>query len=348
MSKEETSRTVAYATKRELNIRPLQPDMSPTLSLAPPQAVDLYYPAVLPSTPGLSVPHGFPVCFLVHGGAWHIGSKGKMASAAQALAESGYCVVVPSYPLSNWGVDHRTILSLVCLGFLTLLCLTALTFVELLILLTLTFVCFLVFIIWGWLGTDHTIQHPQHVWCLAQQVRWVHDHIAEYHGDPHTIHIMGHSAGGHLAALLATNFHFLSTVGVPTSDIASCVSLSGVLSDARMKQSLMGQQILHSTFGVREQYYDAFPIYHLGDDTPPLLLINGRLDLSLRAHSMDFHYAARQRDVYSEIVYMEECNHFTIHKNWNTSNRHTLDTIVQFLHRVEAFRQSETFAALRV
>ncbi len=36
---------------------------------------------------------------------------------------------------------------------------------------------------------------------VAKSIRWVHDHIAEYGGDPKRLFIMGHSAGAQLAAL---------------------------------------------------------------------------------------------------------------------------------------------------
>src|SRR5262245_55023488 len=37
---------------------------------------------------------------------------------------------------------------------------------------------------------------------VAKAVRWVHDHIAEYGGDPKRLFVMGHSAGAQLAALI--------------------------------------------------------------------------------------------------------------------------------------------------
>jgi acetyl esterase/lipase len=40
---------------------------------------------------------------------------------------------------------------------------------------------------------------------IAQSIHWVHDHIAEYGGDPQRLFIMGHSAGAQLAALICTD-----------------------------------------------------------------------------------------------------------------------------------------------
>src|SRR6185436_2816923 len=40
---------------------------------------------------------------------------------------------------------------------------------------------------------------------VAMAVHWVHDHIAEYGGDPKRMFVMGHSAGAQLAALICTD-----------------------------------------------------------------------------------------------------------------------------------------------
>jgi hypothetical protein len=111
------------------------------------------------------------------------------------------------------------------------------------------------------------------------------------------------------------------------------VALSGVFSDARMRDSVVGREILHTVFGRREHYYDAFPLYHVSDTSPPLLLMNGKSDLSLRAHTMDLHFAARQKQVYSKVVYTDR-SHFGICKDWDGTNRETLQTIVTFLREV--------------
>ena len=44
---------------------------------------------------------------------------------------------------------------------------------------------------------------------VAKAIRWVHDHIAEYGGDPQRLYVMGHSAGAQLAALLCTDDRYL-------------------------------------------------------------------------------------------------------------------------------------------
>lgn len=48
----------------------------------------------------------------------------------------------------------------------------------------------------------------------ARAVRWVMDHIEEYGGDPGRIFISGHSAGGHLSALISLNREYFEEAGI--------------------------------------------------------------------------------------------------------------------------------------
>src|SRR5215203_198180 len=58
---------------------------------------------------------------------------------------------------------------------------------------------------------------------IACSIRWVHEHIRDYGGDPETIFVAGHSAGAQLAALVSTDEHYLKAEGLPLSIIKGCV-----------------------------------------------------------------------------------------------------------------------------
>ncbi len=62
---------------------------------------------------------------------------------------------------------------------------------------------------------------------VARSIRWVHEHIAEYGGDPRRLLVMGHSAGAQLAALVCTDDRYLKAEGLSLAIIKGCVPVDG-------------------------------------------------------------------------------------------------------------------------
>src|SRR5205823_5671892 len=58
------------------------------------------------------------------------------------------------------------------------------------------------------------VRHPAHVQDVAKAFAWTHKNIARYGGRPDQIFLCGHSAGGHLVALLATDPTYLKAEGL--------------------------------------------------------------------------------------------------------------------------------------
>jgi acetyl esterase/lipase len=68
---------------------------------------------------------------------------------------------------------------------------------------------------------------PMFVQDAALAVRWVHDNIASFGGDPTRIYLMGHSAGAHIAALISLDARYLKEVGLDRNVIRATAGLSG-------------------------------------------------------------------------------------------------------------------------
>ena len=71
------------------------------------------------------------------------------------------------------------------------------------------------------------VQHPAHIQDVARAVAWLHEKMAEWGADPKNLFVFGHSAGGHLAALLATDDTFLKAEKCDLAVVAGVIPISG-------------------------------------------------------------------------------------------------------------------------
>lgn len=133
---------------------------------------------------------------------------------------------------------------------------------------------------------------PAHIQDCKAAVRWLRAHAETYGIDPDRIGATGHSAGGHLAALLATSNGVQELEGNGgnegySSTIQAAVPM-GAQSDfetdrIRSMTAQSGAAIWHEFLGGsldenEAMYQLASPRRHLDENDPPMLFITGGLD----------------------------------------------------------------------
>jgi acetyl esterase/lipase len=122
---------------------------------------------------------------------------------------------------------------------------------------------------------------------VARSIRWVHDHIAEYGGDPSRLLVMGHSAGAQLAALICTDERYLREQGLSFSTIKGCVPVDGdtfdvpaIIETAETRRRVHEQP--QAKYGHREKFgndpakhRDLSAVTHVsgGKGIPPFLIL---------------------------------------------------------------------------
>jgi acetyl esterase/lipase len=113
-------------------------------------------------------------------------------------------------------------------------------------------------------------------------VRWTLDNVARWGGAPDRVVVAGHSAGGHLTALLALDPAPLRAAGVEPGRIRGFVPMSPVLDLAHMRQSqdaAFNESVTDRVFGRDPARLGRYaPVTYLRRDAPPLLLLIGAQD----------------------------------------------------------------------
>jgi acetyl esterase/lipase len=106
----------------------------------------------------------------------------------------------------------------------------------------------------------------------ASAVAWVQQHAREMGGDATRIVLMGHSAGAHLAAMLALNDAYLEGAGANPRSIVGLVGLSGPYA------LVPDTDTLHAIFASPGTADDWQPVRFASVQTPPTLLLHGLTD----------------------------------------------------------------------
>lgn len=114
-----------------------------------------------------------------------------------------------------------------------------------------------------------SVKHPAHAEDVASAVAWVFTHIAEYGGDPDRVTLMGHSAGAHLAALVATDGRYLAEHGKSASRLAGVILLDTAGLDIprnleEFSEAKAARVLYETAFGKnRETWIEASPVTYV-------------------------------------------------------------------------------------
>jgi acetyl esterase/lipase len=135
------------------------------------------------------------------------------------------------------------------------------------------------------------VTFPAFVEDAARSVAWVRRHAADYGGDPSRIFLVGHSAGAHIVAMLATDSRFLQAVGMRPRDLAGVVGLSGPYDFLPLTDP-----DLQEVFAPQSGWALSQPVNFVDGDEPPFLLFQGTADTTVRPHN-SVSLAAKLRSV---------------------------------------------------
>jgi acetyl esterase/lipase len=150
------------------------------------------------------------------------------------------------------------------------------------------------------------VQHPAHIQDVSAAFAWTYRNIGKYGGRADRLFVCGHSAGGHLVALLATDESYLRAEKLGFASIKGVLALSGVYS---ITPGLFPAQFGEDADACRR----ASPLSNVTGKHAPFLLLYADKDypsLGQLARRMDAEL--RKARCEAELVEVKDRDHISI------------------------------------
>ncbi|MHA1537076.1 MAG: alpha/beta hydrolase [Alphaproteobacteria bacterium] len=133
------------------------------------------------------------------------------------------------------------------------------------------------------------VRFPAFVEDAARSLAWVRGNAGRLGIGAERIYLMGHSAGAHIALLLALDPRYLKNAGVPRKTIRGAIGLAGLYSF-----NPLGRARIRPIFAGHPRPDEARPVVFAGNIGPRLLLLHGGDDrIVLAQQSRDLAKAYR-------------------------------------------------------
>ena len=166
----------------------------------------------------------------------------------------------------------------------------------------------------GWVGVVinyrlyPSVKFPDFVQDAALAVSYARTHATAWGGDPDKIYLLGHSAGAHIATMLAFDKEYFQQVGGNSAWLRGVIGLAGPYDFIPFSYDYM-----YDLFGPEANYSRSQPINYARADGPPLLLLHGLADTEvLPRNTVNFAAALRLQGASVQTRYYKDVNHVDI------------------------------------
>lgn len=182
---------------------------------------------------------------------------------------------------------------------------------------------------------------------VAKAVRWVHDHIAEYGGDPKRLLVMGHSAGAQLAALICTDERYLKAEGLSLAITKGCVPVDGdtfdipaIIEVAETRWRVHG--LPKSKAGHREKFGNApekhkdfSAVTHVARNKgiPPFLILHVSGHPDTTAQAVRFGNVLKEAGIPTTVFGVRETTHNKLNADLGKPDDPATKALVEFLDK---------------
>jgi acetyl esterase/lipase len=168
------------------------------------------------------------------------------------------------------------------------------------------------------------VQHPAHIQDVAKGFAWTVANIGKYGGKADQIFVSGHSAGGHLAALLATDDDYLKAEKLKLSNIKGAIPVSGVFVVSTRMKNVFGDDA--------EVCKKASPQNHVREGLPPFLILYADNDLgNLGKQAEAFAPALKEKKVEATLLMQKDRSHGSVMMKMAAEDDPATQAVLEFI-----------------
>ena len=153
-------------------------------------------------------------------------------------------------------------------------------------------------------------KHPAQIKDIAQALKWTEKNISNFGGNEKEIVISGHSAGGHLAALIGYGDKWQQKYDINKRNIRALVLLAGVYKFADKYEE--GSEPVKN-FVPKNLWEDAQPVHYLDSSDPPTYILHGLKDETV-IPKQSYHLAKKltEKGIEHKSILKNELNHISL------------------------------------
>lgn len=262
----------------------------------------------------------------VYGGGWVSGHRNRIYDTCSSLAKQlDVPVLAAAYTLSV--VDPEIMRKILFTEVASLLLMAFLSHSHVSVALVLS-CCVITLLILTYMINCHfckeDAKHPVQSNDIKANIAYCLAHIAD------NIVLFGHSAGAHLATLVANDANYENL-----DRIACVVGMSGVYSNAHF-HTITGiiPYILYKSVMSDSAVDDVFPIQKVGPHSPPHFITSAEVDYGLRRHARDMAALLIDNGVFVRWKIYKHTNHFSVRRYFEGVHKHIRDDIVAFIDEI--------------
>lgn len=177
---------------------------------------------------------------------------------------------------------------------------------------------------------------------VAAAAFWLRSHLAEYGGDPERLFLVGHSSGGFLVSMVATDSSFLARYDLRPRQLAGVVVMGARLNDAVDTTGIAPERVrahferdpYDRQFGDLETRNRAVPAVLVGTHIPPFLVLvaeSEQVDPPVLADAREFAARAGQFGRKVDVVVLPGRTHMSAMRRLIEAGDPSMRRILEFI-----------------